>query len=320
MARWHVSLFLVLLSLSSCNGWDDDSEYEILSRAAYFVCETDVSNHLTVHQLVDTTFIWSWNNQVGVPDEDFSDLKFEEGYLWLSSGNQRKLLQIQPKDNSIENQWTNLSIRPHHFAIGEKYILIGDTLEEQLAFIKRRNGKVYQTGLGGPPGHILYNHGRFFLEQGYSSYVVYDELALAQRSTFTFNHPILESQFDRYKNLHITTADSSDYYYGALSGVNDVFREDALVNFGRTRYSNYYDDKFGSEFLLDLRQYGPELRAGSVVYADSVEDFEVDFFASQLYYTWEGEMFRKDLKTDRVLTLGVFPERIVRSVYWVGVQ
>lgn len=308
-----------MLGLQSC-GWDDDSEYEARTRASFLIAEDANTGLRKVWKHEAGVLLEGWNRDLGIPDANFSGLEYLEGELWLGDAIGQRILRIDPSNDEVLERFDGLPIQPHYFSVGERYILIGDTITDQLAFIRLRNGEVIITEFEEEPGPAIHNNRLFFLQVGDSSIHVIDEWALTARHENDFSYTITEVQFNQLKNVYLTLKDDADDdYLGLLSGTDgSIAREGDPVAYQKIRYSPYLEARFGTEWLTDLRLNNTQLISGAIVFPDSMTNFEVDFFESRLFYNWQNTLYHYDLNTQNRLDSFAFPDRLIGSVHWVG--
>ena len=323
MKRHSLFLVVALLALSavfpSC-GWDDDREYEVRTRAAFLVAE-DVNTGLhKVWRHEAGVLQEGYNRDLGVPDGSFSGLQYRDGELWMGNSSSQEILRIDPSNDEIVERISGLPLQPHSFSVGERYILLGDTVNNQIAFVRIRNGEAYVVDVPADPGQIWHNNRMFFLQLGDSSIYVYDEWALTTRYEHTLNDRIVETQFNQLLNFYISLVDSSgEDLFALVSGTDGSLAvERDNVNYQKIRFSPYLDDRFGTEWTFDLRLDGTQLSSGTLIFPDSLNNFEADFFESRLYYQWNDSLFQYDLNTQSRQDSFPFPDNLVSSVYWVG--
>ncbi len=321
-SRWLpilAAVFAVVLILPSC-GWDDDTEYEIRTRASYLIGEDPITGNQRVWRYQAGVLQEGWNRDYGIQDGDFSGLQYRNGELWMGDASASRILRIDPTLDAIEEEFKQLPIQPHFFSVGERWILLGDTIQDQIAFVRLRNGESVIAEFSGKPGPVHHNNRLFFLQVGDSSVHVYDEWALTPRHQHTLSYPVRETQFNTLLNFFITLVDSAGQdYFALVSGTDGSLAvESDDVSYQKIRFSPYLEDRFGTEWLSDLRLEGSQLTSGAITFADSMNNFETDFFESHLFYSWHDSLFYFDLNTQTRLDSFPFTDRLISSVHWVG--
>lgn len=308
----------LLLALSGCNGWDDDSEYESRTRAAYFLSEQSATGLNAVHKLADGALEYSWQQRFGIPDGQVGGLFSSSTSIFISDAPGGRLLEIDPATNEVLLE-VGFPHRVDHFAGGLKQLLAVDTLADRYSFYNLRNGDLVTIDLQGAAGPALYNNSRFYLQAGERTISALDEYALTSRHDAQLQHPITEFQFNKFKNVIVNTRDSSAAYFVLLSGVDDrLVSVEAPVLYTKIRYSPYLEARFGKEWLEDLRLEAGKIYSGQTELQDSVSNFEADFFESVLYFQRGDTLYQQNLKTNALERRYYFDWQIRRSGYWLG--
>lgn len=319
MPRSATIIALLTLVLAwGCNGWDDDSEFESRTRAAYFLAVNPLTGENAVHKYADGEFEMGWNQRFGISDGDVGDLFSSESTIWLSAASTGRLLEIDPADNSIL-QDISMPHRVDFFAIGARQIFAVDTAQDQYSFYRHRNGDVVTIDVNGSAGPVLYNNTRFYFQSDSSTISIIDEYALTSRAEATPTRRISDFQFNRFKNIVLNTSDASGSHFILLSGVDDLLvGGEAPVTYTKARYTPYLEARFGREWVEDVRLEGNSLISGAFVLADSVRNFEVDFFESDLYYQWGDSLYLYDLELNSLSDKAFFDWELQKSAYWLG--
>lgn len=316
-----ISLFSGLLLLASgCNGWDDDSIYANYTRAAFF----DVSDSLGQRQLIryiDGKATLAWNAVAEVPGTDLGEALLIADHVWLGNVQRKAIYQVAPISGEVVRRIEGLPIRPHLMAIGTKQLLIADTTANAICFVTLRNGRAYQPAYTGRPQALLYNNSRFYLQQNDSEIAIYDESALALRTTERLPTRILAIAFDRNFSLRVDSRDSTGQRFGAILDPNGDFfsTPNFLVPYDKVRYTPYFDNPFGSEYLHDLQWKDGNLETtrGEPL-LDSIDDFEADFFEGKVYVQRGDSLFRYQISLDSLLEGYTFPYRMRKAFFLYG--
>jgi hypothetical protein len=309
--------FVIVVAATGCRGFDDDNDYAIYTRAGFFLRENPNNGVLSLYRHVDSLLEASWNTKAGISDADLSDAEMVDNVIWIASGPQNAIYQVSPTYASVKERFADLPLAPHFIAVGEQQVMVSDTANRKLAFIKRRNGKVQEVAFEGKPGKCLYNGGKFYLQVDDSILAIYDEKALTTRATIPTAYPIDEILLDSYHNVLIESHDSTLYYEGLISTnadylVNTLFR----VNYNKLRPTPYFSKRFGKEYLFDLQLWGRRLidERGNVL-ADSADDFEADFFEGELFYKLHDTLFKKNMASGTITSQLPFSGKLVKSFF-----
>lgn len=284
--QWVLFLSLAL-TWSGCR-LDDDSQYAIRTYSSFLLVRLP-SGELSLqrYSMDDLSMEESWNTKANVSDADLSDAWMVDNQVWISSGNQRALLVVSPGFGSVKERFGDLPIAPHHFAVGDKQVLIADTVAGSIAFIKRKNGNTQVVDFTGKPGVCLYNSSKFFLQKDDSLVVIYDESAMTPRATVSNGISIDDMQLNRYNAPVLMSHDSSRTYRANIDpNAHVIIGGKFPVYYTMLRATPYFSQRFGTEYLLDLEMLNGNLidEEGNIL-ADSIADFEADFFEGTLFYT-----------------------------------
>ncbi len=312
-------LFMLVASIAFSNcRLDDDSSYEIRTYSSFFLVQKPngllsiYRYQQDLHQLDS-----AWNLKANVSDAELSDALMVDNFVWIASGVQQSIFQVSPTFGSVKEKFGNLPLAPHHIALGEKQILISDTASGKVAFLKLRNGEVQEIEFEGKPGKSLYNSGKFYLQVDDSLVAVYDESAMTTRATVSNGLPVDELLLNRYHAIVVISHDSATTYQVLIDPNSDILiGEKYPVFFSKILPTPYFSAKFGGEFLKDLQIQGGNLmdQTGTIL-ADSIQDFEADFFEGTLFYTRGQDLVVKSI--DSLLTQDSlsFQGRMVRSFH-----
>ncbi|HHG85330.1 MAG TPA: hypothetical protein ENJ82_11345 [Bacteroidetes bacterium] len=319
MKRLLIFAVSALLLTAGCRGWDDDSDFEIRTRARFFLASANSGK--TLIELRDGVLKEAWNTKAGFPDRDLSDVSLRENAIWLSSGNQRSILKTNPETGEIQKSFTDLPIAPHYISVGNEQIIAADTVANALIFIKLRNGKVTQAIFEGQPGFSIYSNGRFYLKVNATQVWVMDEKALSPRAKLEIGAEILEFQLNRYNNVHVQSRDSVQLFQAIIPGNADyISRENFAVTYQKIRYTPYFSARYDSEFLEDLQLLGTDLQTPKkVLILSGANNFEADFFGGTAYITRNDSLFLFDLASNQMQDSLPFPFEMEHVYHQYGV-
>jgi hypothetical protein len=290
-------LLLVVLTIAGCRGLDDDASYEIRTYASFFLVEkTDGSLNLYQYspdaQVLDSV----WHEKAGVSISDLSDATIVENTVWIASGPQKAILQVSPSTITVLERFDNLPLAPHFIAVGEKQVLIADSAAGKVAFLKRRNGEVQEIEFEGKPGQCLYNSGKFYLEINDTTIAVYDEVAFTPRSELSIGLQVDDILLNRYHAIVVMAHDSATTYRALIDPNADYLIGIDPVLYSKLLPTPYFSQRFGQEYLNDLQILnGNLIDEDGLVLADSILDFEADFFEGTLYYTHGSDLVVKSI-------------------------
>ncbi|MFN8394736.1 MAG: hypothetical protein U0176_08710 [Bacteroidia bacterium] len=314
----HWILFLgLILAWTGCR-LDDDSKYAIRTYSSFLLVRLP-SGELSLqrYDMDAHTMESSWNSKVDVSDADLSDAWMVDNQVWISSANQRALLVVSPAFGSVKERFGDLPIAPHHFAVGDKQILIADTVAGSVAFVKRKNGDTQVVDFQGKPGVCLYNSNKFFLQKDDSLVVVYDETALTPRATLSNGLAIDYLQLNRYNAPVLMSHDSSRIYRANVDPNADVIIGGRFpVYYSDLRATPYFAARFGTEYLMDLSLLNGNLidETGTIL-ADTITGFDADFFEGTVFYSRGADLVLRRLKDLSLVDSLPFQGALVRSFH-----
>ncbi len=307
----------LLLLLSGCQSLDDDSVYEIKTRASFFLVQTP-SNALSIYKYANHSIEADWNAKVGVPNAELSDVEILDDMLWIASGTQQAILQVSPTYASVKEKFASLPLAPHYIAVGETQIMVCDTTANRIAFVKRRNGKVQILEFEGHPGPCIYNVGKFYLTKNDSLVAIYDEQAMTTRAVLNLGMQIDEILLNRYHLIYVSGHNAVSVRQALLDPNGDglVGGDSYVVQFQKYRPTPYFAARFGREYLRDLSLInGKIVSDNAVTMADSTTDFEVDFFEGTLFYLRDGHLVARNMASDSLLDSLTFQGSLVKAMH-----
>lgn len=314
--QWVLFLSLVL-AWSGCR-LDDDSQYAIRTYSSFLLVRLPNGElSLQRYSMDDLSMEESWNTRANVSNADLSDAWMVDNQVWISSGNQRALLAVSPGFGSVKERLGDLPIAPHHFAVGNKQILIADTVAGSVAFVKRKNGDTQVVDFQGKPGVCLYNSNKFFLQKDDSLVVVYDETAMTPRATLSNGIAIDYMQLNRYNAPVLSSHDSTRYYRANVDPNADVIIGGKFaVYYYNLRATPYFTARFGTEYLMDLSMLNGNLidESGTVL-ADSIAGFDADFFEGTVFYSRGADLVIRRLQDLSLVDSLPFQGKLIRSFH-----
>ena len=171
------------------------------------------------------------------------------------------------------------------------------------AMLKRRNGDIQILEFEGKPGQCIYNSGKFYLQIDNSKFAIIDELAMTPRATIDLALPIDWIQFDRYNSVLVSMHDSTKKYQ-TLIGYNGDFQvgDNYEVLWQKWRATPYFATRFGNEYLHSIYLRDSTIkRDNNDLIVSNASDFEVDFFASKLFYILNNQLYIRTIASDSIL-------------------
>jgi hypothetical protein len=307
----------LLVTMGGCQSLDDDSVYEIGTKASFFLVREPSAN-LSLYEYRDHVLQAGWNTKLNVANADLSDVELTDNSLWIASGPQKTIYEVGPNSASVLEKYAALPLAPHFIAVGAVQIMVADTAAHQLAFVKRRNGKVQVLEYDQKPGRCIYNSGKFYLIQNDTSLVIYDETAMTPRGTFALGMVVDELLLSKYHFPIVMGHDSASVRQALIDANGDflVGGESYAVNYDKLRPTAYFAVRYGREYLRDLRMTAGRVTLDDLtLIADSVDDFDADFFEGTLFYQRDGSLVARDMAADSLIDSLPFQGRLLKAMH-----
>jgi hypothetical protein len=318
-------LLLGMMAFWACK-YDQDAPYYVRTQAMFFLVENPPGD-ISVSRIDSSGIRLNWEQTLDLQAGAISDLDGKPGFLWLADVASGAIHKVNPGTGQIEESFSTGNLLPHRLAVGEIYMMFGDTVADKIGLIRIRNGKTEIFDAGGKPGMIRYRSQKFYYVTGQDSLTLFHEKALARMLQTGFERPIRDMQFDEGRHLHIYTAapDSNRLYEATIDLNADALDQpESLPDpfFRKARLSPYNYAPFGREFTQDLFQRQNRLFLGSGAPVDGipsdVDDFEMDFFESVVYYVSGDSLRRFDLVSGEQSLPLLFSDRILKSYVYAS--
>lgn len=291
MSRTLVSLliFSIFIILFSCS-FENDEEYFPRKQATWFLTGDNQLGYLETN-----------NWKIPYPNLKVYDATLQAPELLLATGTQIEQLNLQSL-----NLKTILYTNAHKIAVGEKYIVVGDTINERLQFYDKNNltKPAYIPEQTLNVKKIHYHSGKFYIWSDTFNIWVWDETALTIRAQYTLSNPIISLAQDRYFDLRIISGSNStnQFYESILLYNGDLLaQKEKVIPYRSVLYSPYLRRQFEIEYLADIKQkLNFQLESTSLLFPkDSVTNFFFDFRNSDLYYLKKDTLHITQLNTQQ---------------------
>lgn len=305
-------LGLICLLFVACKGFDNDEVYEIRTQTAFFLSQ-DSLGELHIDRLDgDSLLQLNWEESYGLTA--VGDLDGRETTLWFSDPDSRLLYELDLSSGAL-TQRGPLSITPRHFAVGNTYILVTDSAQQDMAFLKRKKEDEIILPANGRPGRVRYNMEKFYIELDHRQMAIWNELALTSITQFDTGDSIYMIQFDKTRNLLVFSEGNGERSYCRVAANDNVVRSGIPTELERIRYSPWFAQRFGSEWL------DPVILSKGVLStpaADSASSFEADFFEGEVYFTRENWLYHQDIPTGTSLDSFPYPRHLVKAFFYTS--
>ncbi|MBP6721125.1 MAG: hypothetical protein KA239_02320, partial [Bacteroidia bacterium] len=102
-----ISLLLTAFTFAGCR-MDDDSSYEIRTYSSFFLIQKPNGLRSIYRYQQDFHQLDSaWNLKASVPDAQLSDASMVDNRIWIASGPQNAILQVNPAYGSVQEKFSN---------------------------------------------------------------------------------------------------------------------------------------------------------------------------------------------------------------------
>lgn len=311
------NLFLLaclLLALTACRDLDDDSEYAPFTEAGYFLCLDTNGIEYVIIRVDSGGVVTRWSNEQSLGQ--ITDMKGKGEDLYVASREANFIFHYDLVSGTIKEEWGYLPIRPDFICPGEKYLFISDSLDDQVGFLKLKNGDLVTQNVTGNPGRVTYNNGKFYVDVN-GAVTIFSETALTDYYSTPAVGDIIDLNVDGLRSLQALSADSAGFYNLTIDGNGDILvAGPTAVSWRSARYSPWINQQFGSEFLENIYLNGTQLSLTTI--PDSADAFEVDFFESKLYAHWADSLRIRSLPGGSLIRSVYFPWMPLRAFFHIG--
>lgn len=310
-----IGLLTLCILLTSC---DNDLKFKVITRAMYVLAYDSTLNQRELICFTPDKITQNYERTLGISVDGLSDIHVKNNVLWVADPVQKRVLSFAFDKNeaSEKTEFTYDGFTPFYVAVGDKYFVASDTLTHTLVFQKLKNDDNVRIHSSTAPTQIFWKMGKFYVISG-KNVDVYDESALSLRTQITFPHPV-SACIPSHVSATVVL-DSGQSKYIDLIDFNGDFAANKPFVLTNDKICNtpYVYTQYGSECLTNLYLSDKKLRAQNAVNRGStpltnfpagIQDFEADFFSSQLYY----------LKGDTLYERGIAANTDSRQVFWKG--
>ena len=288
---WWGGIFFFLLWGVSCQ-FDNDESFWIRTLSTYFLEESLEGRRII--RLDENGVNPHWEQQLGLEGDDISDMAGAGDRLWLTSASRQSVYEISARSGQLLNEYTIPNVQPSGIGVGDKYVLLTDSVNHQVVFLDKKKGDWVVRENIIRPGKVTYRSPLFFVEIDREQVGIFDARALALTQELIVGRPIFDLQNDnRFFTLVYSGQDTVFESRIDFSTRNIGGR--VRTRFNKIRHSPFRSVDVGRELLdpvsllqdqtLSLGPDGP------------VNDFEVDFFEGLIYFQRNDSLFRHPLSS-----------------------
>lgn len=301
-------LFFLSLFLMSCD-YDQDFEFVPATQAAFFLMNENGQQQLRKVE-ADGSILPNWGENLGLAAPD--DIAGNGAELWVSVASDKKLVLLDLETETQKQSFDLGDFQGHYLCMGSRYLLLSDTVNQALGFFHLKDQELIRISLNQRPGKAVYRSTKFFLQLGDQSVSIYNEQALAPYAELDFSRPIIDLVLDNRYSTWVISKDTQVYQSSISWNSNAIEMEAQPFTASKVRYSPYLQANFGKEFTRQLNLVNGRLANSPNPPAD---DFEVDFFESNIYFTFQDSLRIKDVFENEITILGPFTG-IFRNAYF----
>lgn len=315
-ATHWVAFFAVLLGHTACS-FDDDSRYVEQPRRVFFRA-ADTAGRTPLYFWADGN-VTDLRAVVTLPAR-ISQLTVAGRELWVASPEDSTLRAVDVLTFQEVKRHT-LPLAAHHFALGDRDILLVDTVGRKLAWLDRTTEapRYIVEPLDGKPGPPLHLSERFFLPLDAQRLRMFNASTLSAESTYVCTYPLAYLTITPQLSIACYLQTGGQLYQQTL---NPTTRQigPATLRTGLTRAypSPYLQARTGTEWLTEVTLNNGRVNATGLT--STVRFMGVDFQYSRLWaQTAVGDtLIGHDLRRALTFTRIVLPHRVVEAAYWAG--
>ena len=296
--------------MSACS-FDQDDIFFPITKAGFFLVSDTISNTKTILRIAGEDVSHDWHTELGINQVD--DIAGRGEYLWIANASTKQITQLDLSDNQSITTFEIAPLSPHFICAGTDYVLISDTINHSLGFLRLQNDKLTQKQVHAAPRMASYRSGRFYVSLGLNELAAWHEDALAQTNSWSFDHPIVDIQQDNILSTMVYTRDTTLFQSRINYNTLQMEVKEIPVVFDKIRHSPYADDFFGKAFLRQVALIDGKL---SMTRAPEADNFEVDFFESRVYFQDKDSLYYFDIGEYQIVPLTQLNGKLVKAHYF----
>jgi len=303
---------LVLVFLWSCT-LDDDQRFVPATQSSYFLLSSEDHEAKEIWEVVDSSLIKGVESSFGIQPSRLRSMAGIKQELWLGleggSLLEVDLESLETIKHSIEG------LTPHFLTQGEDYILICDTVEEQLGFFHRNNHELFLRSLPGKPRQAVYRSGKFFIPVDSLHLLTYHERGLSLLDSISFPYPIIDLQSDNRRSMLIHLSEGNDYFLAEIDWNNgQLVLPPTPTPFVIIRNSPFFRSSYEKELTRNV--YLNE--SGEVFFSKNVKALEVDFLESRVFLVSDSIFRSYHIRDRKLQDLGIIRKKLEASYFYIG--
>ena len=305
-----LGLGLILLLLA-CN-FDDDAEFQVQTQAIYFL--TEGTEEKSVTRVTNSGVESNWESSLGLEGNAISGIAGRGDRLWIALEEQQSILEIDAGSGQILERYSTDPVSPSSLGIGDEYVLVSDSMNNQIAFLNKKNGEWIIRGNVSRPGQIVYRSALFFVVSDQTKVGIWDARAFALTQEVSIGRSIFNIQNDNRFFTYVFSGKDTVFRSRIDYTTRNASEAPERVRFKKILFSPFRTADFGTEWLEPITLSPDQtLSAGPT---GQIDDFEVDFFSSNLYYQRNDSLFRFGLGTASNEYLAPMSGKFCRAFYY----
>ncbi len=305
-------LFFLAIFLIACDR--NDENFRMKTEESYFlVQENNGERHIS--SFTDNKVNPNW--QLGDISK-VGDICGENNTIWVSDINGKRVARNTYLKNG-ENApfYSTENVIPHLLCVGEKYLLVGDSVNHKLLFMNKKNGKIAAIKtLNKKPNYLLFKFAKFYIVEE-NDIEIYDEQAIALRNTLSFRHKVTHLQASPI-GIHANSFGNDTLFESYINIFEDGIKNNLRKTYQEIAYSPYNRVVFGTETEGSCVLSKGKLSLNSVpifTQSDSINQVEIDFFQSNFFFQSNGNLYQQNIN-DSIPSLSIpFTGKILKAVY-----
>ncbi|MEM8887747.1 MAG: hypothetical protein AAGD28_07150 [Bacteroidota bacterium] len=306
-----LSFLLIASLLFSCR-YDQDFEFVPKTQQAYFLMDHNGQRELRLYEPEGNIFLNEWGVSKGLNNP--GDIAGAGEELWISLPDQSSLARFDIENDELEN-FSLGNFKAHFLCVGERYLLMSDTLTNQLGFFHLKRKELTSLDLDQQPGKAAYRSTKFYLILGEKDLAIYNELALAPEESLSFEREIFDLVIDNRFSTWVYTRDSLNYRSTVSWNSNSVDIAAIEVLEDKVAHSPYLQPTFDKEFTGIVALSGNRLLNFPNPLAD---DFAADFFEGNAYYVANDSLRLLNLAGESTQLLGSYSGTFANSFFYLA--
>ena len=306
-----LSVFLIVSLLFSCR-YDEDFNFVPKTQEAFFLMDHNGERALRLYDPEGNVFLNDWGREKGLMNP--GDIAGAGEELWIGLPDQNSLARYDiPKDELETFSLGNFAT--HHLCIGDRYLLLSDTLSNQLGFFHLRRKELTTLDLDQKPGKAVYRSTKFYLILGEKELAIYNELALAPEEVLGFDREVFDLVVDNRFSTWVYTRDTLNYRTTVSWNSNSIDLPAQQVSENKLAHSPYLQPTFDKEFTGFVGLADGRLLNSPNPLAD---DFAADFFEGNAYYVANDSLWLLDLAGESRRVLGPYSGTFRNSFFYLA--